>query len=452
MFGFGFAEVMMLALLAGGMNNTDLATLVEPQHYFEARQVKVSIDSMIDVALTEPKDGKAQIMQLTALRYLSDEADALKKSANYATNRQALEQIAQGKKAQDKLGFAREYAERLLDKLDGKKPAMLKTAPIRTDALAWFPADVTLAAALDMRGSGQLGIPNDTFKEILKMMPDREKREMYDHIEKSGNVRLDRIAFAYSQGPGKGDGKFFLRVTGKGSQEGLLELFNMIDGGAGRLQSKQIKDDKDVPITLLQEPNNQSPVIMLVGNSDMLVVFNEGGFGQNKKHDELVQEVLTARSQKKPNAAAGKLKDQLAKVPDKAVGLLVGDIPDELKRDFDRAFGATPSKVIAFMERVPQGLDVQVEAGMINADDAGKAVQKIAALRKEGIDELKKAMQQPLPAGAPPIPFQGMINLMESLQVQNENEKLNLRVVVPSGLIQQLPLLMMPRRVEFKKN
>ena len=447
MFGLGFAEVMVLALLAGGMNNTDLVALVEPQHYFESRQVKVSIDSMIDLALAEPKDGKAQIMQLTALRYLANEADALKKSANYASNRQALEQIAQGKKAQDKLGFAREYAERVLDKLDGKKPATAKTAPIRTDALAWFPADVTLAAALDMRGSGQFGIPNETLKELLKMMPDNQRREMYDFIEKSGNVRLERIAFAYAQGPQKGEGKFFIRATGKGSQEALLELFNTINGP--RLQSKQIKDAKDVPITLLQ---NESPVIMLVGNTDMLVVFNEGAFGPGKKNDELVQDVLTARSKKKPNAAAGKLKDQLARVPDKAVGLLVGEVPDELKREFDRGFGATPAKVIAFMERTPQGLDVQVEAGMANAEDAGKAVQKIGALRKQGIDELQKAMQQPLPAGAPPIPFQGMINLMESLQVQNQNEKLNVRVVVPSGLIQQMPLMMMPRKVEFKKN
>jgi hypothetical protein len=71
-------------------------------------------------------------------------------------------------------------------------------------------------------------------------------------------------------------------------------------------------------------------------------------------------------------------------------------------------------------------------------------------LRKLGIDELQKAMQQPLPAGAPPVPFQGMINLMESLQVSNQSENVNVRVLVPNGLIQQLPLMMMPRRVEIK--
>jgi hypothetical protein len=225
------------------------------------------------------------------------------------------------------------------------------------------------------------------------------------------------------------------------------------------MQSKQIKDDKGMPITLLQEPNNRSPVIMLVGNTDLLIVGYEGGRSVKKggvapepaRNEDLVQEVLDARSKKKPNAAAGKLKDLLAKVPEKAVGLLVGDIPEEMKQEFGRAFDAAPPKVIAVMERTPMGLDVQVAAGMANAEDAGKAVQKIAALRKEGIGELQKAMQQPLPAGAPPIPFQGMINLMESMQVSNQADKLNVRVVVPNGLIQQLPLMMMRRSVEFEK-
>jgi hypothetical protein len=211
------------------------------------------------------------------------------------------------------------------------------------------------------------------------------------------------------------------------------------------MQSKQIKDDKGDPITLVQNGNNP-PVIMLVGNTDLLLVGYQGNAGN---HDALVQEVLDARSKKKANATAGKLKDSLAKVSEKAVGLLVGDIPDEMKREFGHVFDVVPPKVIAFMERSPMGLDVQVQAGMANAEEAGKTVQKIGALRKEGIDELKRAMQQPLPPGSPPIPFQGMINLMESLQVSNQTDKVNVRVVVPNALIQQLPLMMMRRNLEL---
>jgi hypothetical protein len=454
---FGFAEVMLLALLGGGMNNTDLVSLIPPQHYFEARQVKVSLNSMVDIGLTEPKDGKAQIMQLTALRYLIDEADAFKKADNYANNRYAIEQIAQGKKAQDKMGFAKEYAQRLLDKLDGKKAPTVKLTPMLDDALAWFPVNVTMVGALDLRGGATAN--NDGIKELLKLMPEREKLQMYDAVEKMGNVRLDRIAFAFTDGNEKRNSKFYFRFSGKGSQEGLLEFFNLMNGDRGRLQAREIKDDKGMPITLLEDPNDHAPVLMLVGNTDLVMVVQERVYvkpakGQpapeQPKREDLVEHVLDARSKKKPNAATGQLKDSLAKVPEKAVGMFVGEIPQDLKREFGQVFDAVPPRVIAFMERTPQGLDVQVEAGLVNADDAGKAVRKIGALRKQGIDELQIAMQQPLPPGSPPIPFQGMINLMESLQVQNQSEKVQVRVVVPNGLIQQVPLLLMPRGVAIK--
>lgn len=447
---FGFAEVLMLALLASGGTDNDLVAMVPPRAYFEARQVRVSIDSMIDIALAEPKDGKAQIMQLSALRYLTEEADAFKKAGNYATNREAIELIAGGKKAQDKLGFAKEYAQRLLDKLDGKKPAApdaKKATPLRDQAFAWFPADVSFVGALDLHGAGGLKGGTEAIHEILKIMPDNVKLQMYDAIEKTGNARLERIAFAYTEGTGKRDAKIYIRITGKASQDAVINLVQMLEGGRGGLQSKEIKNDKDVPITLLQN-GNRPPVIMLVGNSDLLFVGHEGNAGD---HEALAQEVLAVRGKKKPSAAEGKLKDQLAKVPDKAVGMLVGDLPEEFKRNLAREFDTVPGKVMAYVERTDKGLDFQGEAGLADAEAAGKLLQKIAGLRKDGIAELQKAMQQPPRPGAPAIPFQGLINLMESMQVQGQGDKVSVRVVVPNGLIQQLPLLLMPRQVEFGK-
>src|ERR1022692_3768457 len=96
---FGFAEVLVLAVLSGGTTSTDLVALVQPKHYFEDRQFEPSIDKMVDLAGEDPKDAKTQITQLTSLRYLADESAALKKSPKYAAHRQALEEIAAGKKA-----------------------------------------------------------------------------------------------------------------------------------------------------------------------------------------------------------------------------------------------------------------------------------------------------------------------------------------------------------------
>jgi hypothetical protein len=429
----GFAEILMLALLSGGTNSTDLVDLIQPKHYFESRQMEPSVDKMADLAGEEPKDAKGQIVQLTSLRYLADEIEALKKSPRYAEHRKSLEAIAQGKKAQDSLGFAKDYATRVLLKLDDKKPEAVKIRPLREDALSWFPANATLAGAIELRQSRQAGGADDPFKELLKMMPDREKKEMYNVIEKAGNIRVDRAAFAWVEGTGKRDGKIFVRISGKGDQDWMVAAFNMIEGGRGRSQIKVTKDEKDTRVTLIQ-PGNGPPVLMLVGNNDFLVVGYEDRNGQQ---DDLVTEVLEARSKKKANAAGGTLKDRLAKIPDSAVGLIVGEIPNEMKREF-RVFDPAPTNILGFIERAQQGLDVQVETGMANEGDAGKLVQKVGALRKEGIAALKQEMQRPQPPGTPPIPFQSLINLMETLQVQSKTDKVQVRVFVPDGLIRQM--------------
>jgi hypothetical protein len=445
---FFFAQTLMLALFAGGVNDTDLVTLIQPKQYFEARQVRISIDSMIDIAITEPKDNKTQVRQLTALRYLTDESDAFKKASNYATNREAIEEIAQGKRAQDKAGFAKEYAQRMLDKLDGKKPAKAKVDAIRPDALNWFPADTTLAGAFNLRAGADDADGKDPVKELLKIIPERDRVQMYDVLEKVGNVRLERIAFSYSEGNGMRDGRFILRVTGKASQDGMIELFNALPGG-GRMTAKKIKTDDDTPVMLLQEPDPRGPVVMLVGSTDLLIVAAEDRNNAAAKREALVLGILEARVKKKDTAATGKLKARLAKLPEKSVGFLVGELPAEMKQALNREFDALPNSVFAHVERTKQGLQVQGEGVMANAEDAGKLVQKIGALRKEAIMEIQQAMQQPLPPGSPPIPFQGIINVMNGMQVQSQGDKVNASVTVPGDLIQQVPLMLMPRRLEI---
>jgi hypothetical protein len=250
---------------------------------------------------------------------------------------------------------------------------------------------------------------DNPIKNLIKMMPERERKEMYGMIELTGNVRLERASFAWVEGAGAGkrDGKIFLRLTGKASQDSLVAAFNNLD--RGRMQIKVSKDANGVPITQLQP--KFGPIIMLVGNTDMLIV----GYERNEgAQDDLVAEVLEARSKKKANPTAGPLKDRLAKIPDKAVALLVGEMPDELKRELGRTFDPLPTKITAFAERGQKGLDLQVESITASNDDADKLVRKVADLRKMGIDELKREMQQPRPRGEPPIPFQAMINVLET--------------------------------------
>ena len=210
-------------------------------------------------------------------------------------------------------------------------------------------------------------------------------------------------------------------------------MIKSLDGPGGRMQIKTVKDEKGTPITTMRE-GNHPPVIVLIGDTDLLLVGHE----REGKDDELLDAVLAVRAGKKPNTNTGPLKDRLAKVPDKALGFIVGDVPEEMTRSLALVFDPIPNNILAFVERAQQGLDVQVQTTMANRDDGDKLVQKIGGLRKDGITALQAQMKKGLPPGSPPVPFQALVNLLESLQVQSEKERVSVRVIVPDGLLQQM--------------
>ncbi len=429
MVAVGFMEILALVLLSGGLNSTDLVGLVEPAHYFKSRQIEPTLDRMIDIVIEDPKTPKAQDRQLFSLRYLADQADNFKKAGNYATNREAIEEIAQGKRANDPQGFAQEYAKRVLAKLDGVKPTVAKIRPMREDALNWFPADVRFATALDLRQAQDPG--DDALKELLKLMPNNAKSQMYDQIEKLGNMRIERAAFGVVGAEKPGDQKLFVRITGKANPEWLAALLQA--SAFGNVQSKKSKAADGTPILTLTD--NQGPIMMLIGDTDLLVV----GFKQhNGRHEDVVAELLDVRAKKKPHAATGTLKGPLGKIPDKAVAFMVGDLPEDMKREFRGLIDPVPSKISAYVERSAKGLDVKLEATLANAEDAGAFLKKIGAARKEAVTALQQAMKEPIGPGMPPLPFQAIINLVESVQVQGQAERVQAQGFVPAALIRQI--------------
>lgn len=425
---FSFAAILLL-LLSGGMNTTDLVEMAQPGDFFKSRQIEPTVDQLLDLAIADPTTGQAQIRQLMALRQIAVDADNFKKAKNYATNRMALEEVAEGKRAQDPLGFAQEYARRALARLDGKKLAPAKSRPLREDALNWFPADTKLAFALDARPSGDA--LDDTLKQLLKLMPETAKGQMYDQMEKWGNIRIERFAFGMVDAEKRDDQKIFMRFTGKGNQAWIAESLTTAVGGITPLQSRQFKDADGTPITQLQQ-KNRAPVFLLVGQTDLLIV----GYSKfDGKHEDVVAETLDVRAKKKPHAGTGTLKDRLAKISDKAIALLVGDLPND---EFKRLIEPVPTKISAFVERTPMGLDVKLESAMADAGEAAKLVETVGGLRKKGIAGLQQAMMNPPPPGTPPIPYQAIITFVESVQVQNQGDTVRIGAFMSNGLIQQL--------------
>src|SRR5262245_61707490 len=197
MFAMGPLELLVLLVTSAGGQPADLASVLAPADYFQARNIEVSFDKLTELAAKEPADGAAQMAQLLALRTLGEDAAKFKKSAKYAAQRQMIEDVAAGKKAQDKLGFAKEYAQRTLALLDGGKAPPSPSAGTREEALAWFPAGITFVASIGYQPAGSPAAPKAFTSELLKKMPAEVKAELYKIVDTIGNVRVERLSFAY---------------------------------------------------------------------------------------------------------------------------------------------------------------------------------------------------------------------------------------------------------------
>src|SRR5262249_26456194 len=186
----------------------------------KARAVEVSFEKMVDLAATDPKTPQAQIAQLLALRWLADEVGSVKKNENYAGYLRTLEDIATGKKAQDRLGFAKAYAENALQSWTGAKPTAQEYKGIQTDGLTWFPTGATFVGSFDGRLAPATMPKKNTIQDLFKLIPAEAKNEIFKTIDGLGNVQIDRVSFAYVQE----SGQTFVRFSGKVQQEWVVEF------------------------------------------------------------------------------------------------------------------------------------------------------------------------------------------------------------------------------------
>jgi hypothetical protein len=443
----GAMELLMVALLAGGNALPDAVSFVPPRDYFQVREIQVSAEALIELAAKEPKDAKTQVQQLLALRQLDEDAAELKKAPKYADYRRTLEQIAAGAKAQDPQGFAKEYAQRLLARLDGKKPPAVESMPARK-ALDWFPANANLIYITDLTGGGKgsgIGLPLDA---LFKMIPPQAKNELYGALEEIGNVRVQRIALATA--PGEMDKKnprheIFIRITGKANPDWIAALAK----NKGGLVAEPKKGPAGESLIYLREPEAQPggqfrrPALALLDDRDLLIAGYDGPLGG--PNDKSLEKLFAVRDGRQPGITKGPLQPRLQKISPKAVGLLVADLPPEWNEGFPG--GVQVSKIDAAMVPDQGGLDVHAAVTLSNPQQAATAVQGVSQARKQAIDALKQVQDMP---PFPGLPIVALINALETVQVQQQDEQMLIRLVVPAELMRGLPTMMLAMPVRMQ--
>jgi hypothetical protein len=422
--------LLAMALGSGGVP-VELAQFIEPADYFAPRNVEVKPESLLAVATKAPADAKEGFKQLLAIRWLGDNKDQLGSSKEAV--RKGLQQLAEGRDE-----AVKDYARTALARIDGK-PAPARVMPknsVRLQALEWFPQEVTLASALDLRalpgkeiGAAQVEaekLLKHVQAEVNKLIPNTAKDEIYIFTETVGNVRLDRLAFAYAPAANGQRGKdhIYIRVTGQVNHARLVEYAKQaIPNGSW----EEKKGPKGEPITILKMQH--SPLLVLVGDTDLLVC---GLSGNPEGADALVETALEARAGKKPGASKGPLANLLKDVPEEILGMLVGNLPDDFRDEVARApmSPGTPSDVVLLLRPAKAGktgVEFTFQGTMPGEAEATKFVDTMKDLIKMGNEHLKEP-----PAFIPPAVVNLLKELMKMLDgLELKAEGVHVRATLP---------------------
>src|SRR2546421_559444 len=252
MMAWGPMEILMLMALGGGGQTADLASCLPADIYFRARNIPITAENMVQLASKKPDDGKAQIAQLLALRVLAEQPELVKKAANSAEITATIEKIAKGELAKDRLGFAEDYAARTLAAVGGPRirSEPIKQLDMRVQTLGWFPESVTLVGAFDARdrtAGPEEGKAARTL--IAKFTKEKDWEKIFEVAEMVGNVRLERISFAYAEGKeAKDPGRLYVRIGGKADHQRVVEAVKKLSPG---FPVQQTKDAKAVPLATM---------------------------------------------------------------------------------------------------------------------------------------------------------------------------------------------------------
>lgn len=373
-------------LLLTGYSANDLVSLIDAEDYFTSRQMKATVPRMLELAGKNLVEGKDQAAQLLAIRWLGEHAEEIRKDK---TALETLEAIVAEKKGRDARGFTKNYALKALGRIDPQRAPPPRAVPensLKTEAFQWFPAETVLFGALDLRSSPNFKPVEDaalrTF--LAGFLPPPSKAALYDLAQTAGNVRIDRFSFGFI--PNANDGKkdrVFVRFTGLCEHKRLAQFLEM------RLPEAALKKTtgpQGEPITIIHSPQ-QPPAFALVGDADLLMAAYDG---EREKHVEVVEQALEALAGRKANLASGPQAAALKKVPPRAGGLLMGELPPQLRKDlFPDPQSVLPKNFT--LDMTPgKSLDIRFVGVMASAADAKAFLKSIDQVKQVAAEELKK--------------------------------------------------------------
>src|SRR5262249_49475261 len=261
-------------------------------------------------------------------------------------------------------------------------------------ALAWFPEDVACFGALDLGGRwGKQPFDPELLRFYQNYNAFSEQKEQLDcFVEVWGNIRLQRISFAYSPAvPPEHGQRGCLRLTGLANNNRLKEYLQK------EMKSTAVREENGPngePVTWLTSekgPCGEDPrMVVLVGNTDLILAVDE----EPDKSPKAVEQVLEVRAGKQASLLKGSWAATLHEIPENACGLLIGEPPARMGKEAGEVEGPLPRRIVAHLI-ADESIDIHFAAVMRNAEDAQAFAENLVNYRERNMAPLKERPRSP---------------------------------------------------------
>jgi hypothetical protein len=426
-----FVAVLAVLLLSGG-EQTDAVSFLPPRDYFQSRKIKVSTDSMMELAARPPADPKAQVQQLLALRVLGEEAEALKDSPKYPQYRRTLEDIAAGNKAQDAAGFARDYAARTLARIDGKHLPARRPAALE-EGLGWFPENASVVAMVRSHAPEPAAATPQAPLLFRRFLSAHDREALFPVLERIGNVQVDRITAAFGGDNGKdssADSWLLVRVSGKVNQAWLRSA--LAAHGAKFTEARAAAERPVAVWNTVAEAaalfDCEPAALAVVGNTDLLLVV-----AAKKERLGATLESTLARCRQPADGTA--FRRLLKKVPPQSIAFLVGEMKEE----------EVSYSIQAQMQRSAKGLQLDADLAFATESEAEQVETDLRQCQQrlkedvplalvafglaQAVDQTKDKKDK---LSMPEMDVEAIIASLERIKFEAQGNKLRVRAPVPT--------------------
>lgn len=410
----GSAFFFIYVVLFNAIPN-ELVSTIDAETYFKARHSALTVDRLLEQAGKKPTNGKEQVAQLLAIRWLGEHADAMRKESRVAA---LLHQVADGQKGADPQGFARAYASRALDRLEGRPVGRsIGAAPADwKQHFGWLPVGFDLVVDYDQHTDSPLRALDDSRLRAAAWasMGQNEREEVIKFVESFGNLRLDRVVLGYRDDPTSPlKQEFIIRLSGAGNRRWLIEaLTPLVPGGA---QIKQEKTADGTPVTIFQPNNNLGSVIAVIGDTDFLIAAGADG----GKSADTLRGIVKNWNKDPPSVLSGPIGKDLNKVSPRSFAIVVGQVPHELRELLQQAapLAGLPQRVCISLAKGREFV-LHFEGTSASAGDAQLFAGGLTALKERAITAL-----QNLPAEMPikDDTLRQLIKSVEAVKVEQDD-------------------------------